>query len=228
MKNEKNIRILLGDDHSLLREGITSILQNEKDLFIVGEAENGVELVDKYFKLKPDIVITDITMPKMSGTDASKKIKRKEPEAKILFLSMHEGEEYIYYTYKAGGSGLVNKNIIKGELIFAIRKVLNGEFYFGPDIDSNILGKIIESYSSDYNYLKNKYNLDISEREVDVLHLIGDGLSSTEIADKLGVGKRTIDTHRINLMQKLNLKNLPALIRFAVNFNQEFKDKPTH
>ena len=219
----KNIRILLCDDHSLLREGIISLLKTEKDLLIVGEAENGQELIDKYFQLKPDMIMTDIKMPGITGTDAVKIIKEKDPDVRALFLSMHEGNEFIYYTFKAGGSGLINKNIIKGELVYAIRTILNGDLYFGPDIDSYKLGEIIEQYENKNRNLKGNY--DITPRETEILKLIGEGFTSVAIADKLDVSKRTIDTHRANLVQKLELKSLPELIRFAVTFNQATKEK---
>ena len=222
--SDKNVRILLSDDHSILREGIISLLKSEKDLLIVGEAENGLDLIDKYFKLKPDIVITDIKMPEMSGTDAVKKIKEKDPDAKALFLSMYEGTEYIYYTYKAGGSGLINKNIVKGELVYAIRKILSGDIYFGADIESEDLEEIIKKYEESTTYNKDTVsNYNITEREAEILKLIGDGITSSEIAGKLGISKRTIDTHRTHLLQKLKLKGLPSLIRFAVSYSQEQK-----
>jgi DNA-binding NarL/FixJ family response regulator len=225
----KNVRILLCDDHSVLREGIISLLKSEKDLLIVGEAENGLELIDKYFKLKPDIIITDIKMPEMSGTEAVKKIKEKDPDAKALFLSMYEGTEYIYYTYKAGGSGLINKNIVKGELVYAIRKILSGELYFGAEIEPNDLEEIVRNYEETTTYYKDiQNNYNISDREAEILKLIGDGITSGEIAEKLGLSKRTIDTHRAHLLQKLKLKGLPSLIRFAVSFSQSQKKNELH
>lgn len=218
---DKNIRILLSDDHSVLREGIISLLKNEKDLMIVGESENGRELIDKYFKLNPDLIITDIEMPEMTGTEALKIIKNRDNNVKALFLSMHEGNEYIYYTFKAGGSGLINKNIVKGELVYAIRTILNGELYFGANIDSEKLTDIIKQYENSNKNFRNDY--DITPRETEILKLIGEGFTSVAIAEKLDVSKRTIDTHRANLVQKLELKSLPELIRFAVTFNQSSK-----
>jgi DNA-binding NarL/FixJ family response regulator len=221
---EKDIRILLCDDHSILREGIISLLKSEKDLLIVGEAENGSELIDKYFKLKPDLIITDIKMPDISGTEAVKKIKEKDNNVKALFLTMFEGDEFIYYTYKAGGSGLVNKNIVKGELIFAIRKILNGELYFGADIDEKGLSEIIRQYDNNNEHLKGEFNkYDITRRESEILILIAEGNTSSAIAERLGLSIRTVESHRANLIHKFNLKSLPELMRFAVSFNQAQK-----
>jgi len=220
---KKPIRILLSDDHSLLRTGVISMLKDEEDILIVGEAEDGEQLVDKYFKLMPDIIISDISMPKMSGIDALVKIKRREPTAKALFLSMYEGEEYVYSIYKAGGSGLINKNIVKGELLFAIKKVLEGNYYFGPKVQAKELDEIITKYSAKKIFNLEKTKLILTDREKQVLTLIGEAKTSNDIATELELSKRTIDTHRTNIMQKLNLKSLPELIRFAVNYATELK-----
>ena len=220
---KKPVRILLCDDHSLLRNGVISMLKDEGDILIVGEAENGEQLIDKYFKLIPDIIITDISMPKLSGIEAISRIKKKEPTAKALFLSMYEGEEYIYSIYKAGGSGLLNKNIVKGELLFAIKKVLEGNYYFGPKIQAGDLNGIITKYSAKKFFDLRKTRLLLTDREMQVLTLIGEANTSSDIAKKLELSKRTVDTHRTNIMQKLNLKTLPELIRFAVNYNIELR-----
>ena len=221
MPRKKTVRILLCDDHFLIRNGVLDMLKNEKDILIVGEAEDGEQLIDKYFKLMPDIIITDISMPKLSGIEAVSRIKRKEPTAKALFLSMYEGEEYIYSIYKAGGSGLINKNTVKGELLFAIKKVLEGNYYFGAKIQPDDLNKIITKYSTKKILNLIKPHLLLTDREMQVLVLIGEAKTSQDIAAKLELGKRTIDTHRSNIMQKLNLKTLPELIRFAVSYNIE-------
>ena len=160
-------------------------------------------------------------MPRMYGTDAISKIKLKDQNAKVLFLSMHDGDEYIYYSIKAGGLGLVNKNIMHGELLFAIKQVYSGDFYFGPGITQSHLDKIIKRY--DKKEIVGIENIEevLSEREKDILFLIGKALTSQEIASKLNLSKRTIDSHRIHLMQKLNIENLPKLIRYAVQFSNK-------
>lgn len=222
-KNQK-IRILIGDDHSLFRSGIARLLNDDDDIFLVGEAENGEELIEKYFELKPDLVLADISMPKLSGTDAISKIKLKDKNAKALFLSMHDGEEYIYYSIKAGGLGLVNKNIMQGELLFAIKQVHSGDFYFGPGITQSHLDEIIKKYDKKEIVEIENVEVILTFREKDVLFLIGKALTSREIASKLHLSKRTIDTHRNHIMQKLNIENLPKLIRYAV----QFSNKPVH
>lgn len=218
MKTNKNIRIIVADDHRLFRSGIISLFDNEPEIFVIGEAENGNELVDQFFGLKPDVLLVDISMPKLSGTDAVIKIRKKDDTVKALFLSMHDGEEYMYYCLKAGGLGFVNKNVMKGELIFAIKEVYGGRKYFGPNINDEDLEKIILKYDSLYTPKKLKEKKTLSPREQEILKLISEGLTSGEIADKLYVSKRTIDSHRANLIQKLNLKSLPDLIKYAIKF----------
>jgi DNA-binding NarL/FixJ family response regulator len=208
---------MVADDHALFRSGIISLLEDVREIFIIGQVENGQELIDKYFELKPDVILSDISMPIISGTAAVRKIKAKDPSVKALFLSMHEGEEYIYYCLKAGGSGLISKNILKGELVFAIRSVYNGNKYFGGVWTEEKLQALLDKYDSS-EVSNQPFNSALSAREIEILKLIGEGLTSSEIAEKTELSKRTIDTHRMHLMQKLNVKNLPELIRYAIQF----------
>jgi two-component system response regulator NreC len=214
---DKTISVLVADDHKLFRSGIISLLENEREIFVVGEAENGDELVEKYFLLKPDVVLADISMPVLSGTDAIKKIKKTDDSIRVLFLSMHDDEEYIYYCLKAGGRGLISKNIMKGELILAIKRVYEGGNYFGANRTDDNLRDLMNKYQvfKDHNISGLE---DFSQREDEILHLISEGLTSSEIAEKLFISKRTVDTHRTHLMQKLNLKSLPEFIKYAINY----------
>lgn len=214
----QSIRIIVADDHALFRSGIMSLLEDAREIFVVGQVENGQELIDKYFELRPDVILTDISMPIFSGTEAVKTIKEKDPSVKALFLSMHEGEEYIYHCLKAGGSGLVSKNILKGELIFALRTIYNGNKYFGATWTEEKLEALMMKYDS-ADLANPTISSGLSAREIEILKFIGEGLTSSEIAEKTGISKRTIDTHRTHLMQKLNLKNLPELIRYAIQFS---------
>ena len=214
---DKTISVLVADDHKLFRSGIISLLENEREIFVVGEAENGEELVEKYFKLKPDIVLVDISMPILDGMDAVKRIKKTDDSIRALFLSMHDDEEYTYYCLKAGGKGLISKNIMKGELILAIKKVYEGGNYFGTIKTEENLKELVNKYHVFKN--RNLSGIDFSQREVEILQLISEGLTSNEIAEKLLISKRTVDTHRTHLMQKLNLKSLPELIKYAINYS---------
>ncbi len=195
------------------------MLADYHDIVVLDEAENGEDLIDKYFKLKPNLILTDISMPKLSGTDAAKKIKSIDKEAKILFLSMYYSEDYIYLCYTSGGSGMVNKNILEDELVEAIRKVFLGEKYFGKHITASALDDIIQKYEVLYIKEIKIKNPNLSKREFQVLRLIGDGYTSVEIANKLFIDIRTVDSHRTHIMHKLDLKSLSELIIFAVQYN---------
>lgn len=220
-----SIRVLIADDHQLFREGIVSLLKDAQDIIIAGEAENGEELCEKYFKIKPDMILSDISMPLISGIEAIHAIRKTDGSAKVLFLSMYDSEEFIYYSLKVGGLGLVSKNIIKNELVNAIRTVSGGKYYFGKNFNEEDISSLIERFDS---ILSPKLNLNISlsPKEMQTLKFISDGLTSKEIADKLEVSKRTIDTHRTHLMQKLSLRTLPELVKFAIQFSfkEQMKD----
>jgi DNA-binding NarL/FixJ family response regulator len=218
---EDNIRLLIADDHNLFRSGLVNLLLPENGIFIVGEAGNGEELVEKYFSISPppDVIIVDISMPVLSGLEAAKRILAADKSAKILFLSMYDDDEYIYHCIKVGGKGLVNKNVLKGELILAIKQIHQGKEYYKNGITKEYLEKLYANQTlPDFDKIllyKNK----LSVREEEVLTLIGKGLTSNEIADKLKIRKRTIDGYRANIIQKLNLKNLPELIKYAIFHN---------
>ncbi len=210
------INIVIADDYGLFRKGLFELLKNT-DIEIIGEAENGEELVKQYFQLKPDVILADISMPVMSGFDALKKIKETDENVKSLFLSMYDGEEYIYWCLSSGANGLLNKNVSKNDLLNAIHKVANGGSYFGP-FDQSQLDEILNKYEK-----KSKFEKDLlptlTRREKTILNYIGEGLTSVEIAKALELSKRTIDSHRTHLIQKLQLRSLPDLIRYAVEYS---------
>lgn len=218
MENKNNIRVLIADDHNLFRAGIIKLLEEHSKIVIIGEAENGKELIDKYFNLLPDIIITDISMPVISGIKAVKSIMQRDKNAKALFLSMHDSEEYVYACLNAGGKGMISKNILESELFFAIEKIFTGERYFCGLDDA-----ALDDISSRYNKAHLKDNLytgnNFTEREMEILEMLSQGLTSREMADKIKLGKRTIDTYRSDLMKKLNLESLPELIKFAIHYN---------
>ncbi|MCL5031002.1 MAG: response regulator transcription factor [Bacteroidetes bacterium] len=215
------IKVLIADDHKLFRTGIIRILSCYPDIYIADEAENGNELIEKYFIVKPDVILTDISMPLLSGLDAVKRIKEKDISAKVLFLSMYNTTDYIYSCYVTGGSGLINKNIIEEELIVAMRKVYAGERYFGKDFSDEMLNALILKNEAIYMESPIVKKPNLSKRELEVLKLIGDGCTSAEIAETLFVDIRTVDSHRTHIMHKLKLKSLTEFIRYAVQFANE-------
>lgn len=212
------IRILIADDHQLFRSGISSLLDEVQDIVIVGEAENGEQTIEKYFELKPDIILLDIAMPKLNGLDALKKIKQKDKNVKVIFLSMHDSEEYIYFADKLGAKGLISKNTLKGELIFAIKTVHNDEKYFGKYYDDDRLKELRKKYKGSSSSTLDDY-VALTDKEREILKYIAQGLLSKEIGDKLGITKRTVDYHRSRIMQRLGIKTLPEFISYAVKFS---------
>ncbi len=214
----KKIRLLIADDHNIVRQGLISILEKQQNIVIVAEAEDGETLCEKYFAFKPDIVLTDISMPKINGIEAAKKILAKDKHAKIIFLTMHNTEEYIYKAIKTGIKGLITKDVIKGELVEAIETVVNGETYFNKYTEEEIRN-IKNKFEKIYDRVQNTNTSLLTEREKSILKYISQGFTSDEIASFLSVGRRTVDITRSAIMEKLNIKTLPQLIRFAVELS---------
>jgi DNA-binding NarL/FixJ family response regulator len=213
---KEKIKVLLADDHNLFRTGVIKLLKEQENIIVIGEASNGNELFTKYFELSPDVILVDIAMPEMSGPEAVIRIKKEDPGVKALFLSMYEGEEYIYRVLKSGGHGLINKSIMEDELIRAIEKVNEGEKYFEDNWDEARLLKLIEEFESGKKSSTDQQEIKLNYREEQILKLLHDGLSSREMAEKLNLSKKTVDFYRSCLMKKLNLKSPSDLIRVAV------------
>ena len=216
--SDKNTRLLICDDHALVRSGIIKLLEDERWIYIIGQAENGEDMIRKYITFRPDLILADISMPVMSGIEAVKRIKEDYPKAKILFLSMLCDEQYVYCAIKVGASGLLSKNILKDELLYAIREIISGGQYFGPLYNDKRILDIIKKYDSNTHSTLNTVGVKMTNREEEVLNYISQGLMSEEIGEKMKLGKRTIDKVRVNIMQKFNLKSLPALISFAIHY----------
>lgn len=226
MPNPNSIRIVVADDHSLFRSGIISLLEDAAEIFVVGEAVDGSDLYDKYFELKPDVILVDISMPGVTGIEAIRKILARDPSAKALFLSMHEGEEYVYHILKSGGKGLISKNVMKGELVYAVKAVNSGKKYFGAYWTEEKLEDLKRKYSAgDGTQISTSLaEASLTQREIEILRLIGEGYTSNEIAARTELSKRTVDTHRIHLMSKLGIKSLPELIKYAIQYIIQHRD----
>ena len=207
-------RAVIVDDHAIIREGLKSLLSSRENFEIVGEAEDGREAIDRIGRLKPDLVITDLSMPKMDGMDMIGIIKKKSPQTRIIALTVHRGEQYVLATLKAGADAYVLKEATYAELSMAIDHVLEGRHYLSPEIS----GQLIEGYLEGRKSLKIQSAWDIlTSREREVLGLIVEGLKNKEIADRLYISVNTVEKHRSNIMDKLNTHSTAGLIAFAAD-----------
>lgn len=203
------IRLLLADDHPLIRAGFKSLLGKSERFEIVGEAENGKELIEMGNTLIPDIILSDINMPVMNGLNALEQLSKQQPSIKFVLLSMHEEREYILNALKIGASGYLLKNIERFELERAIFTVYEGGKYFSPAI-TNILAESFSKPDINESY-------DITPREKEVLELVANGNSTKQIADQLGISIRTVESHRINMLKKMKASNTAELIKKAID-----------
>jgi DNA-binding NarL/FixJ family response regulator len=210
---KKKIRILLADDHNIMRRGLRLLLEREPEFEVVAEAADGRQATERAEATNPDIVILDIAMPNMSGIEAAQRIKTLLPQAAVIILSMHSDEGYVLRALKAGAKGYLLKDSAENDLIEAIRAVSAGKAFFSPEI-SKIL---VEDYVRDMRKrgAEDSYEL-LTSREREILHLLAEGKSNKDIASSLNLSLYTVETHRRNLQDKLNLHSLAELILYAV------------
>jgi two-component system response regulator NreC len=209
------IKVLLADDHPLVRSGISKLLEGEEDILVVGEAADGEEAVTKAEQFTPDVVVIDLSMPKLSGLEATKVIREKFPRMQVLILTIHENEEYVYQILKSGAGGYVLKTANKEELVRAIRAVARGEKFFSPGVlEIMTVGYLDKAKERDAGGASGDINLTNREREI--LSMIGQGLNTIQIANKLFISPRTVDTHRSNIMEKLEIHDVANLVRYAI------------
>jgi two-component system, NarL family, response regulator NreC len=207
------IRILLVDDHAVVRSGLKMLLNTNPELEVVGEASEGNEGIKKALKLKPNVVVMDLSMPHgKDGLSATGELKKQMPEVNILILTMHDDEEYLFRAVQAGASGCILKSAPHDELMSAIESVANGNAYLHPAATKRLMEEYLGSLKHGNN---DTYNL-ISDREKEVLTLIAKGYSNKEIAEQLVISVKTVETHKGNLMEKLQMKTRPELVEFAV------------
>ncbi len=206
------IRVLLADDHTILREGIRALLDDQADIEVIGEAEDGQSTVKMVAKLKPDVVIMDIAMPLLNGLEATRQIQRDYPQVKVLILTMHENEEYIRQVLAAGALGYILKDAAARDLLGAIRAVHQGEAVLSPAITR----LVIEDYLRWGDIRPADTSNGLTPREREVLQLIAEGYTNKEIAEILSLSVKTIQSHRTNLMSKLDLHDRGELIKYAI------------
>jgi two-component system, NarL family, response regulator NreC len=206
-------RILIAEDHTIMREGLRALLNSDPEFEVVGEAEDGLEAVKAVQRLQPDLVIMDLSMPKMNGVGAIREIKRASPETKIVVLTVHKNEEYILASFQAGSDGYVLKYASHEELVSAIKTVSKGQPYLSPAVSAVVL----EAYLEAQRGIEGKSPCrSLTPRETELLKLVAEGYKNKQIAELLGISVKTVERHRANLMKKLDLHSGPALTAFAV------------
>jgi DNA-binding NarL/FixJ family response regulator len=214
------IRVMLVDDHDVVRTGLKSLLTVESDMEVIAEATNGAEAIDKIPVINPDVIVMDITMPTMDGMEATRQISKKFPDSKVLSLTVHEDKQYFFEMLAAGAKGYITKQVASEELVSAIRAVASGNVYLQPALarwllddykrvnKGGIAGTAQQDASADLEVL--------SDRERGVLELVAEGLTTPEIAKELELSPKTISRHRERIMNKLNIHSATALVRFAI------------
>lgn len=207
-------RIVIVDDHPIVRRGLSQLITQEDDLVVCGEAESGQSALELLKKVKSDLVIVDISLPGMDGIELIKKIKSRFNDVKILVVSIHDESLFAERALRAGAKGYIMKQEAIENIIKAIRKVLNGDIYISEKVSASIVKRFIEGKSDDLRSPLQR----LSDRELEVLHLIGKGFSTAQIAEELHVSKKTVETYRVNIKEKLNLKTTLELVRYAIQF----------
>ena len=209
----KPIRILLADDHNVIRRGLRALIEGQPGFSVVAEAADGASAVEQARAHKPDVVILDIAMPRLAGTDAAERIAAEVPSAAVVILSMHADEGYVLRTLKAGAKGYLLKDSAEGDLIDAIRTVSQGKAFFSPEISRMLVEDYVREVKA--RGVQDRYEL-LTAREREVLHLLAEGKSNKDISGLLNISQYTVETHRRNIQEKLNLHSLAELILYAV------------
>jgi len=209
----KKIRVLLADDHTLMRRGLRLIVEQQPDLVVVGEAEDGRQAVALSASVKPDVAVLDIGMPNLNGIEAAKQLTDGDSGAAVVILSMHADETYILRALKAGARGYLLKDSAESDLVRAIRSVAEGKSFFSPAVSKVMLEDYVKKLQRTGS--EDSYDL-LTPREREILQLVAEGKSNKEVANLLHLSVYTVETHRANIMEKLKLKSVPELILYAV------------
>lgn len=207
------IKVLIADDHPIVRSGICSLLESQTDLEVVGEAESGREAISMARELMPDVVVMDIAMPDVNGLEATRQIKKHSPHINILALTVYDNEEYFFQMLSAGASGYLPKKAATEELVQAIRAVHQGAAFLYPTVAKKLIGEYLRRVDSGEELAS--YD-GLTPREKEVLKLIAEGFTNQEIANQLYLSKKTIETHKENIMNKLNMHNRVELVKYAI------------
>jgi two-component system, NarL family, response regulator NreC len=211
----KRIRIIFADDHAIVRNGLRTLFRSSDEFSIVGEAADGESAVELASQRKPDVAILDISMPKLTGIEATRLIKQAHPDMKVLILTVHEDEAYVYQVIRAGANGYILKNAEKNEILTAVRTVYANETFFSPGISRLMIEKFISRARAEHGEDVGTGAV-LTRREQEILQYISLGLTNREIADKLSLSLNTVNSHRANIMQKLNIHDTAHLVRYAI------------
>ncbi len=206
-------RVLLADDHALVRRGLRLVLDAEPDLEVVGEAGDGAEAIELGLRAEVDLVVLDITMPRMTGLQAARELHRRRPELRILMLSMHQNERYLYESLKAGASGYVLKSVVDRDLVEACRAAMRGERFLYPGAMTPLVRDLLESARDDLASLRED---PLTPRETEIVKLIAESYSTRQIAETLVISEKTVDRHRTNILEKLGMHDRVELVRYAI------------
>ncbi|BAS26075.1 response regulator [Limnochorda pilosa] len=206
------VRVLIVDDQQMIREGISLILKSHPGIEVVGEAANGREALERVEASQPDVVLMDISMPELNGIDATVVLKRRFPQVKVLALTVHDAEGYILQLLRAGASGYIVKKAAGDELIEAIRCVCRGDYYLHPTVTRQVIEEYVRHMQEG---TRGPEDL-LTERERQIVQLAAEGYKNREIAERLNISLKTVETHRANIMQKLNISDRVELVRYAI------------
>ncbi len=206
------IRLLLVDDHAVVRSGLKMLLENERDVEIIGEASSAAEAMEAALRLKPNVILMDIGLPDLSGIDATREIKKRTPDVAIVALTIHEDEEYFFKMLEAGASGYVPKRAAPEELITAIRAAATGQVYLYPSLAKLLVRDFLDGGHAGTEQTRSE----LTDREQEVLTYVAEGASNEEIAVSLVISPKTVARHRENIMRKLNLHSRAELVRYAI------------
>jgi DNA-binding NarL/FixJ family response regulator len=211
------IRVVIADDHKIIRVGLRGLLEREKDIQVVGEAESAEDIEKLLTTLQADVILMDIDLGETDGIVMTKKVKESHPSLQVLGLTMHEEPDYIIKMLEAGASGYLLKNAGREELLTAIHTVAKGDSYFSQKVSATLLQAVTRQKQAPGEPRKTSIQTPLSEREIEVLRLIAQEYSNGEIAEKLFISIRTVDTHRRNLLEKLQVKNTVGLVKYAIS-----------
>jgi DNA-binding NarL/FixJ family response regulator len=212
----KPFRIIIADDHSLIRQGLKSIIHNDPELLVVGEATNGRELLDLLAVMEVDLVVLDISMPKMSGLETIEPIRQQFPDTKVLILTMHRNAQYFFHTISAGAHGYLMKDDSDAELLGAISVIRQGKNYISPQLSSEVTDEMVGAFRERRDIIS---TVKLSSREKQVLQMVVKGLTSKQMAEHLCLSPRTIDHYRASLLKKYRMKNTVDLVKHVVRNN---------